>query len=170
MFQGFIQLASTLELYVLVATSANVPVNADALPTYRVYGPDGILSTQVGSLALADTAAITAASNASPIVITSAAHGLSTGTRVTISGVGGNTAANDTFVVTVVSADTFSLDSSTGNGAYTSGGNWNVTGLYSVTLTCSAVNGYEAGDTYDLLVTGLISSTAFAQLHSFVVT
>lgn len=170
MFQGFVPLGDTFTIYTLVVTSAGVPINSDSLPTYRVYGPDGVLPTQVGSLAKADSAAITGATNASPIVITSADHGLTTGTRVTISGVGGNTAANSTFVVTYIDADTFSLDGSTGNGAYTSGGNWNVTGLYSVTLTCSGVNGYEAGGCYDVLISGAISSTAFSQLHSFVVT
>jgi hypothetical protein len=65
---------------------------------------------------------ITAASNASPIVITSTAHGYVTGDRVTIASVGGNTNANADWVVTRIDADTFSLDGSTGNSAYTSGG------------------------------------------------
>jgi hypothetical protein len=65
---------------------------------------------------------ITAASNASPIVITSTAHGLATGDRVTVASVGGNTAANGDWVITKVDADTFRLDGSTGNGTYTSGG------------------------------------------------
>lgn len=67
--------------------------------------------------------AITGATNASPIVITSAAHGFTTGDRVTISGVLGNTAANGTWTVTVVDGSHFSLDGQSGNGAYTSGGN-----------------------------------------------
>lgn len=67
--------------------------------------------------------AITAATNASPIVVTtSASHGLSTGDVVTILGALGNTAANATWIVTVVNATQFSLDGSTGNGAYTGGG------------------------------------------------
>jgi hypothetical protein len=65
---------------------------------------------------------ITAASNATPIVVTSAAHGLSTGDPVTVASVGGNTAANGDFVVTRIDANSFSLDGSVGNGAYTSGG------------------------------------------------
>lgn len=65
---------------------------------------------------------VTGATNASPIVITTAAHGLSTGDVVTIASVGGNTAANGTFRITVVSSTTFQLDGSTGNGSYTSGG------------------------------------------------
>ena len=67
---------------------------------------------------------ITNATNASPIVITtSAVHGYTTGDVVTIRGVGGNTAANVTSnAITVLTTTTFSLDGSTGNGAYTSGG------------------------------------------------
>ena len=58
------------------------------------------------------------------IVITSANHGLISGEKVTISGVLGNTAANGTFTITKVDNDRFSLNSTTGNGAYTSGGAW----------------------------------------------
>lgn len=66
---------------------------------------------------------VTAATNASPIQITTSTnHGLSTGDKVYISKVGGNTAANGVFTVTVVNATNFTLDGSTGNGAYTSSG------------------------------------------------
>jgi hypothetical protein len=66
--------------------------------------------------------AITGATNATPIVITSATHGFATGERITIAAVAGNTAANGVFTVTVLTSTTFSLDGSVGNGAYTSGG------------------------------------------------
>lgn len=66
---------------------------------------------------------VTGATNASPIEITtSAAHGLMTGNTVTITGVTGNTAANGTFIITKTGASTFTLDGSTGNGAYSAGG------------------------------------------------
>lgn len=66
---------------------------------------------------------ITAATNASPIVVQSVAHGYTTGDIVTVVGVVGNTAANVTGnTVTVLTADTFELDGTTGNAAYTSGG------------------------------------------------
>lgn len=65
---------------------------------------------------------VSAATNASPIQITTATHGLTTGQTVTISGVNGNTAANGTYKITVVNNTTFTLDGTTGNGAYTSGG------------------------------------------------
>jgi hypothetical protein len=65
---------------------------------------------------------ITGATNASPIVITSTAHGYSNGDFVHISGVAGNTAANGLFAIQNVAANTFELVGSTGSGAYTSGG------------------------------------------------
>lgn len=72
---------------------------------------------------LGDTAStITDATNASPIVITSASHGWSTGEIVFIHDILGNTAANGTWKITVVDTDSYSLDGSTGNAAYTSGG------------------------------------------------
>src|SRR5262249_18622792 len=64
------------------------------------------------------------ATNASPIVITSANHRLTTGAQVVINGVVGNTAANGTFTISVVDANRFSLNGSSGNGAYTGGGVW----------------------------------------------
>lgn len=170
MFQGFVQLEDTLQLVDLVKDSSGVPVNADALPTWRVYGPDGFVAGQSGSMAQRDAGAVTGATNASPIVVTSAGHGLSTGTRVTVTGALGNTAANGTFTATWVSGDTFSLDGSAGSGAWTSGGAWNVTGLYKGTLTCSAANGYEAGQTYSVLVSGAISSAGYGRVHTFTVT
>lgn len=70
----------------------------------------------------ARTLTITGATNATPIVITSVGHGLIDGMTVTVADVEGNTAANGTWAITVVTADTFSLDTSVGNGAYTTGG------------------------------------------------
>lgn len=65
---------------------------------------------------------ISAATNASPISVTATSHGFSTNDWVVISGVVGNTAANGVWQITVVDANTFTLNGSTGNGAYTSGG------------------------------------------------
>jgi len=69
--------------------------------------------------------ALSAATNATPIVITLVAPAsyLRTGDHVDISGVLGNTAANVTNgAVTRVDDTHFSLDGTVGNGAYTSGG------------------------------------------------
>lgn len=68
---------------------------------------------------------ITAASNATPIIITTLnVHGLSSGDQVTISDVTGNTATNGTFIITVTGLQTFSLNGSSGNGAYINGGTY----------------------------------------------
>lgn len=59
------------------------------------------------------------ATNASPIVIeTPSEHDLVTGDKVVITGVLGNTAANATWRITVTDSTHFSLDGSSGNGAY----------------------------------------------------
>src|SRR5262249_27818223 len=54
-------------------------------------------------------------------VVTSTAHGLFSGARVTVSGVIGNTAAKGDWNVTVVDSTSFTLDGSTGSGAGTGG-------------------------------------------------
>lgn len=74
---------------------------------------------------------ITAATNAAPIQITTAApHGLSSGSSVTIVGATGNTAANGTWTVTVIDAYNFSLNGSDGtsSGTYTGNGTWSESG------------------------------------------
>lgn len=68
------------------------------------------------------TISVSGATNATPIVITSTSHGLATNDAVTIASVGGNTAANADWIITVTGDNTFSLNGSVGNGAYTSGG------------------------------------------------
>jgi len=64
---------------------------------------------------------ITGATDASPIVLAAANSGLTTGDRVAVKGVRGNTAANGNFTVTV-SGSNVTLNGSTGNGAYTGSG------------------------------------------------
>lgn len=68
------------------------------------------------------TSSITGATNATPIELTVSNHGWSTGDVVSINAVGGNTAANGTWIITNTGTNTFTLDGSAGNGAYTSGG------------------------------------------------
>lgn len=69
--------------------------------------------------------AITNATGDAPIKITSAAHGLTTGATVKVSGVGGVTSANSIWLITVVDPDNFTLDGSDGFAeTYTSGGTW----------------------------------------------
>lgn len=84
-----------------------------------------IMGGPYGDTYLSDTRnlVVSAASNASPIVITTtAAHGFNSGDTAVVASVGGNTAANGTWIVTYLSPTTFSLNGSTGNSAYTSGG------------------------------------------------
>jgi hypothetical protein len=71
---------------------------------------------------LTTTVQITAATNATPIVITNNDHNLQNGDLVEITGVGGNTAANGIRTVANRTTNTFELAGSVGNGAYTSGG------------------------------------------------
>jgi len=61
---------------------------------------------------------ISAATNASPIQCTIASHGFTTGDQVIIVGGTGNTAINGIFNITVVDANNFTLNGSTGNGTY----------------------------------------------------
>lgn len=98
---------------------------ADFWPEQDVGLPVGIPNVYIKGIATDPTnAAITNATNAGPIVITSANHRLTTGDQIIVSGVGGNSNANGTWTVTVIDQDTFSLDGSSGNAAYTSGGTW----------------------------------------------
>ena len=107
---------------------------------------------------------ITGATNATPIVITAAAHGLITGAVVTVAGVGGNTAANGTFKITKVSSSTFSLDNSVGTGIYTSGGTAQPLGLNQIGTGTSVItaSGTPVDDFYIklLVVTGGTRGTA----------
>jgi hypothetical protein len=82
------------------------------IPDVTVGGPTGGADVNV-----------TAATNTSPIGITTAsAHKLSTGMSVTISNVGGNTAANGTWTATVTDATHFTLNGSSSSGNYSGGG------------------------------------------------
>jgi len=80
---------------------------------------------------------ITGSTQSDPCQITSPAHGLQTGSIITISNVGGMTQLNgNTYTVTVVNANIFTLNGidSTGFTAYTSGGNWTSSNTFSFTL------------------------------------
>ncbi len=93
---------------------------------------------QAGS-ATSTSVSITAASNASPIVVTSVAHGFSNGDVVFIASVLGNTAANGVWLIGNKTADTFELVGSSGNAAYVSGGTASRVG-YKYTLSDSIVS------------------------------
>lgn len=66
---------------------------------------------------------VTAATNATPIVVTTSTnHGLSVGDMVIIDGAVGNTAANGTWIASAVTSNTITLLDSVGNGVWSSGG------------------------------------------------
>lgn len=164
-FTGFVDLGATLQILLQVLNpSTQVPVNADSLPVWRVYGQSGVVSN--GTATKLQSGTITGATNANPIVITSAAHGLVTGSVVTIASVGGNTNANGTFVVTRLTADTFSIPV-TGNSGYTSGGVWNATGLYAISIVASEGNGYASGVNYTCEASWQLSAANQASLSTF---
>lgn len=169
-FVGFVALGSTLKDVLLVRNGSDVPIDADAAPSYKIFGPAGLMTNGAGTLTdYKHTGSITGATNASPIVITSASHGLATGTRVTISGVLTNTNANGTFVVTSTGANTFSLDGSTGNGTYGGGGTFHASGLYDVSLAPTSNNGYASGVVYQCVFNIVVSATTYGAVHSFCV-
>lgn len=148
----------------ITVPTISVPTSVIAVgsdPTGTVVDSDLGLTTETGrnGIAIGDVSAlpdittdlsvsVTGATNATPIVITTAsAHGLHDGAIVTVSGVGGNTAANGVFVVTYDSDTTLELDNSAGNGAYTSGGTL-ISGTATVTAygTDNLTIGYGAGE------------------------
>jgi len=119
-------------MHAVVGTStANVgaawtPLVGEALPFAHHYKVGDILTAKRPTLSstAGGTKPITGATNATPIVVTAAAHGLANGDNVTIQFVVGNTASNGTWFVTGITANTFNLVGSVGNGAYISGGEW----------------------------------------------
>lgn len=170
MFQGFIDEGLAASILFLVTTSAKSPVEPDAAPTWRLYGVNGLVAAGTGSAASFETGSIGGATNANPIVLTTTStHGLSVGQVVTVSGVGGNTAANGTFAVASVPSNTTFTVAQAGNGAFTSGGSWKTTGLYKVTLSGSVLSSLEAGKTYALVVNWLESTSRRAATFTFTV-
>jgi hypothetical protein len=111
---------------VLDAVTAKYAVLADSN-----FTPTEALATYA-DLTSASTGSITGATNANPVVITAAAHGRTSGDQVDIASVGGMTQLNgNTYKITVIDANSYSLQDGLGNnidgtgfGAYTSGGTW----------------------------------------------
>jgi hypothetical protein len=93
------------------------------------YNNAGLVTLEAVGWVAPASAAITAITNATPPVVTSAAHGLSNNQLVTIYGVSGATGANGTWRVANVATDTFTLKTLANGdpaapGVYTSGGSW----------------------------------------------
>lgn len=107
-------------------------------PQFALYNPvtDTYTQNDVGidkpltpitlAAAAAANTTITNATNATPIVVTTGGnHHLYNNQQINISGVTGNTAANGDWTITWLTATTFSLNGSVGNGAYVAGGTVN---------------------------------------------
>jgi hypothetical protein len=96
------------------------------------------------------TKVVTGITAANPAVVTSVAHGLTTGNSVKLSGVSGMTQINDQFSeITVLTADTFSLNwiNSSAYSAYTSGGTATVGTSATYVDICDASNNRRVGST-----------------------
>lgn len=102
-----------------------------------------------GLEALSYTVSTTSGNGISPIQITTTApHTLTTGQTVTISGVTGNTNANDTFTITVLDNLNFTLNGTTGNGLF-SGGGTVVTNCYIVDFRTMGSTGFPPVEAFD---------------------
>jgi len=104
----------------ITSAQFSIAVPATTATTYDIfcYSNSGVPTLELNAWRNSGQA-ITGATNATPIVITANSHGLSNGDEVYISGVLGNTAANGTWTVANIAANTFELSTSVGNGAYT---------------------------------------------------
>ncbi len=132
------------------------------------FQPDGSARglVSIDMHALVPKGTIRAATNASPIIITSPNHGLKSGQRVRISNVNGNTAANGVKKITRIDANRFSLDATTGNGTYdtTAGfGTWTANVITNAANSSNLVltsfgHGLKTGD--EIRVTGVLGNTA----------
>lgn len=143
---------------VILATS-----NASTLQSTYGYGPmveAAGLAIQAGATVLAirlptvtagavvtgSPVSIVSSTNANPIVVTATAHGLVTGDVATIAGHTTNTNANGTWVVTKLTADTFSI-AATGNGIGGATGTVTWTGAKQTGTGTSSM--YFTGAAYD---------------------
>lgn len=118
---------------------------------------------------LAATTSITSSTNATPIVVTKTTHGLTTGDTVVVTGHTTNTNANGTWEVNVLTADTFELTGSVGNGVGGASGTFRLRNNSRVKLA-SAVTatvqdcGFQSGAwTASANVTATISTTDFKE-------
>jgi hypothetical protein len=110
-------------------------IDREIVYVYAKNGNDlSVNRAQYGSTAVAHKGpkSVTGATNATPIMLTAAAHGRLAGAIVEVSGVGGNTAANSRWEVGDPQTNSFELVGSSGNGDYTSGGTVAGTELHEV--------------------------------------
>ena len=104
-------------MIVFTHNDMNAWINRATLDVDNTLINDMTATITIGSLIEGEYGTITAATYASPIVITSAGHGLSNGTQIVIVDCVGNEAANGVHTVANATTNTFELSGSTGNAA-----------------------------------------------------
>lgn len=144
---------------ILTAAAASIKRPNDAV----AYAAGDIVSSGEGTNGIV----VTGATNATPIVITATAHGLATGDEVFIAAVGGNTAANGKFTITKVDANSFSLNGSSGNAAYTSGGTVAKQLVLAKVARLNAQGGALTINSLSLTKTGGTATNAAFKVHLF---
>lgn len=168
-YLGLFEIDTTLSAPVLLEV-ASVPANPTANPSYRIYDGDSLVQNGTGFLESADSGNVTGANTSSPITITSVAHGLTTGTIVTVKNIGGQDGANGTFAITRLTDDTFQLVGSSSVSPYTSGGTWQVAGLYLLEVDLQPGSGFDIGASYTVLISWSEGSDNFSKTAYFAVT
>ena len=164
---GGVWTANVLTLTGVIAGTGSLTFNpTNGRAATRCWAKRGVANTYTGITTVTNTNAsgsITAATNAAPIVLTTASTaGLQSGSTVAISGVGGNTAANGTWTITVINGTTFSLNGSNGtaSGAYTAGtGSWTTVNqaVLSLAKTLGATQGqFVVGNNLGLANTAVL--------------
>jgi ubiquitin-activating enzyme E1-like protein len=149
---------------VVASGKALIDTYTAGAPVRTLLASDGVTSFSTGADWAETQATITGATKANPCVITAASHGFSTGDTVTISNVGGMTQLNtNRYIITVVDANSFSLNDLFGNpvdssayGTYTSGGQAN---KISDTATPPG-NEFDEGSAGVILGTGVVGSAS----------
>lgn len=157
-FAGFVQLGSTLDIALVASNTSNIPTDADAFPTYRIYGPAGFLTS--GSLTFKDAGTVTGGNNAGQVVFTSNGHNLSVGQRVTTTGItpsGFNVTGN----IVAITTNTFTLPiDSTGFGTFSGSGSFHSGGIYDFSFTPTIGQNFASGVAYSVFVYGLFSTVS----------
>lgn len=117
--------------------------------SYTMVRPTGTSAYSTAKAVLGTNLAVSGATNATPIVITTGTHNLVDRQPVTIASVGGNTNANGNFYVKVLTATTFALYSDpnlttavAGSGNYTTGGTVAAIGILKDVARINGGGGY----------------------------
>lgn len=125
------------------------------IPDVWHYGAAGTNIPGFGGILLGESYTINGATNASPIVLSfTGNHRLRDGDQLHVKGVGGNTNANGDWTVTYVDRTHVSLNASTGNASYTSGGTATVIGSivasyatnFAITMADGAISSFYYSD------------------------